>query len=50
MPRIEFVFFDAGGGHRSAVTALELGVRECRLPWQAHSTNLQEALDPHDAA
>ncbi|HVB99236.1 MAG TPA: glycosyltransferase [Candidatus Dormibacteraeota bacterium] len=48
MPRIEFVFFDAGGGHRSAVTALELGVRECRLPWQAHSTNLQEALDPLD--
>ncbi|HVB34244.1 MAG TPA: glycosyltransferase [Patescibacteria group bacterium] len=48
MPRIEFVFFDAGGGHRSAVAALELAIREQQLPWHTHSTNLQEALDPLD--
>lgn len=48
MPRIEFVFFDAGGGHRSAVTALELASRERHMPWQVHSTNLQEVLDPLD--
>ena len=48
MPRIEFVFFDAGGGHRSAVAALELAVRERQLPWETHSTNLQEVLDPLD--
>lgn len=48
MPRIEFVFFDAGGGHRSAVAALELAIRDRHLPWHAHSTNLQEVLDPLD--
>jgi Glycosyltransferase family 28 C-terminal domain len=48
MPHVEFVFFDAGGGHRSAVAALELAIRERNLPWNAHSTNLQEVLDPID--
>ncbi len=48
MPRIEFVFFDAGGGHRAAVAALDLAVRECRLPWDTHTTNVQEALDSLD--
>ena len=48
MPRIEFVFFDAGGGHRSAVAALELAIHDRHLPWHAHSTNLQEVLDRLD--
>jgi 1,2-diacylglycerol 3-beta-galactosyltransferase len=48
MKRIEFVFFDAGGGHRSAATALELAVREKRLRYEAHLMNLQEILDSLD--
>jgi hypothetical protein len=48
MKRIEFVFFDAGGGHRSAATALALAIEQRQLPWETHLFNLQEALDPLD--
>jgi UDP-N-acetylglucosamine:LPS N-acetylglucosamine transferase len=43
--RIEFVFFDAGGGHRAAATALKLAIESKRLPWDVNLTNLQELLD-----
>jgi UDP-N-acetylglucosamine:LPS N-acetylglucosamine transferase len=46
--RIEFVFFDAGGGHRAAATALRLAVEGRRLPWDVNLTNLQELLDRLD--
>jgi len=46
--RIEFVFFDAGGGHRSAATALQMAVESQGLPWDVHLFNLQEALDRLD--
>ncbi len=48
MKRIEFVFFDAGGGHRSAATALGLAIQDKGLPWQIHMMNLQEILDSLD--
>jgi hypothetical protein len=48
MKRIEFVFFDAGGGHRSAATALTLAIQEANLPWQIEMMNLQEILDSLD--
>lgn len=48
MKRIEFVFFDAGGGHRSAANALSLAIQEKRLPWQIEMMNLQEILDELD--
>ncbi len=48
MPRIEFVFFDAGGGHRSAATSLQLAVQSASLPWDVHLMNLQEVLDRLD--
>jgi len=48
MERIEFVFFDAGGGHRAAATALEMSIREQSRPWQVELTNLQELLDQLD--
>lgn len=48
MKRIEFVFFDAGGGHRSAATALGLAIQEKQLPWQVEMMNLQEILDELD--
>jgi UDP-N-acetylglucosamine:LPS N-acetylglucosamine transferase len=46
--RIEFVFFDAGGGHRAAATALRLAIESKRLPWDVNPTNLQELLDQLD--
>ncbi len=48
MERIEFCFFDAGGGHRAAATALETAIRSQRRPWELRITNLQELLDPLD--
>ncbi len=46
--RIEFVFFDAGGGHRSAATALQTAIESEKLPWKIDLFNLQEALDQLD--
>jgi Glycosyltransferase family 28 C-terminal domain len=48
MPRIEFGFFDAGGGHRAAATALEMAIRAQQRPWEVRLTNLQELLDELD--
>jgi hypothetical protein len=43
----DLVFFDAGGGHRSAAEALRL-VMEEQGGWNVRMTNLQELLDPID--
>jgi 1,2-diacylglycerol 3-beta-galactosyltransferase len=48
MKRIESVFFDAGGGHRSAATALQMAIASRNLPWDVHLLNLQESLDKLD--
>lgn len=48
MPRIEFGFFDAGGGHRAAATALEMAIKAQGRPWETHLLNLQELLDELD--
>ena len=45
---VDFVFFDAGGGHRSAATALECAIESCGYPWNVRLVNLQEVLDPLD--
>ena len=46
--KITIVFFDAGGGHRSAAEALK-GVLESQArPWQVELLNLQELLDQLD--
>jgi len=48
MKTLELVFFDAGGGHRSAANALrEVAQREQR-PWNMRLMNLQELLDELD--
>jgi 1,2-diacylglycerol 3-beta-galactosyltransferase len=47
MGRVEFVYFDAGGGHRAAATALRI-VTEQQLQWEVHLMNLQELLDSID--
>jgi hypothetical protein len=48
MLRIQFVFFDAGGGHRAAATALDIAIRGQQRPWEVRLTNLQELLDKLD--
>lgn len=48
MQKIEFCFFDAGGGHRAAATALDAVVRAQNRPWDVQLTNLQELLDQLD--
>jgi UDP-N-acetylglucosamine:LPS N-acetylglucosamine transferase len=46
--RIECGFFDAGGGHRAAATALQMVCETQRRPWEVRLTNLQELMDPLD--
>jgi UDP-N-acetylglucosamine:LPS N-acetylglucosamine transferase len=48
MRRLEFGFFDAGGGHRAAATALEISIQAQHRPWDVRLTNLQELLDELD--
>ena len=48
MERVEFCFFDAGGGHRAAATALQMSIQSRQLPWDVQLTNLQELLDELD--
>jgi 1,2-diacylglycerol 3-beta-galactosyltransferase len=48
MQRIEFCFFDAGGGHRAAATALEMSIKAQERSWDVRLTNLQELLDELD--
>ncbi len=48
MPRVEFAYFDAGGGHRAAVTALEQAIVARGLAWELRASNLQEILDRLD--
>jgi Glycosyltransferase family 28 C-terminal domain len=46
--RLEFGFFDAGGGHRAAATALKMAIQGQERPWEVELANLQEILDPLD--
>jgi hypothetical protein len=48
MRKIEFCFFDAGGGHRAAATALELSISLQKLSWNIQLTNLQELMEELD--
>ena len=48
MAKLEFAYFDAGGGHRAAATALELAVRQQGRSWEIGQTNVQELLDEID--
>jgi hypothetical protein len=46
--RLDFVFFDAGGGHRSAANALKGVIEQQGRLWEIRLVNLQEILDPLD--
>ena len=45
---LDFVFFDAGGGHRSAANALKAVIEQQGRQWEIRLVNLQEILDPLD--
>jgi UDP-N-acetylglucosamine:LPS N-acetylglucosamine transferase len=50
--KVDFVFFDAGGGHRAAATALKAVIEQpgqpWSKPWEIRLVNLQEVLDRLD--
>ena len=48
MTKIDFIYFDAGGGHRAAATALKAVIDEQKRPWDIRLVNLQEILGPLD--
>ncbi len=48
MKRLDFVFFDAGGGHRSAANALKAVIERQGRPWEIRLVHLQEMLDALD--
>ncbi|HLJ16767.1 MAG TPA: glycosyltransferase [Bryobacteraceae bacterium] len=48
MKTIDFLYFDAGGGHRAAATALKTVIEQQRRPWDVRLVNLQELLDSLD--
>lgn len=48
MPVIDFIYFDAGGGHRAAATALKTVIEQQARPWTVRLVNLQEVLDSLD--
>jgi UDP-N-acetylglucosamine:LPS N-acetylglucosamine transferase len=46
--KIDFIYFEAGGGHRTAATALKSVIGQQGRPWDIRLVNLQELLDPLD--
>lgn len=46
MKTIELIYFNAGGGHRAAATAIETIAAQQGRPWRVRCTNLIEVLDP----
>ncbi len=45
---IDFIYFDAGGGHRSAALALQSVIGSLDYDWRVRLVNLQEVLDRLD--
>jgi len=48
MRKLDFIFFDAGGGHRAAADALRQVMDRQGCPFETRLVNLQELLDPID--
>jgi len=45
---LDFVFFDAGGGHRAAATALKMVIENQHRPWEPRLVHLRDILAPAD--
>jgi hypothetical protein len=48
MKKLDFIYFDAGGGHRAAANALKQVIEQQGRPWEVRLVNLQEVLDEID--
>jgi 1,2-diacylglycerol 3-beta-galactosyltransferase len=48
MRQLDFLYFDAGGGHRSAANALRQVIADQQRGWDVRLVNLQDVLDPLD--
>jgi hypothetical protein len=46
--KVDFIFFDAGGGHRAAANALRQVMEQQGSPFEIRMVNLQEVLDAMD--
>jgi hypothetical protein len=46
--KIDFLYFDAGGGHRAAATALKAIVEQQHRPWEVRMVHVQEVLHSLD--
>ena len=46
--RLDFLYFDAGGGHRAAATALQQVMEREHRPFEIRLVNVQEVLDEID--
>lgn len=47
-PRVDVIYFDAGGGHRAAATAFQLICAQQQRPWEVRLVHLKDILDPID--
>ncbi|MBV9264548.1 MAG: hypothetical protein JO061_00120 [Acidobacteriaceae bacterium] len=47
-PKLDLIYFEAGGGHRSAALALKAVIASEGYGWDVRLVNLQELLDPLD--
>ena len=47
-PRIELIYFNAGGGHRAAASALSEVIEQQRRDWQVTRVDLFKVLDPDE--
>jgi hypothetical protein len=45
---LDIIYFDAGGGHRAAATALQRTIEEQNLPWKVRLVHLKDILGPID--
>ena len=48
MKKLDFIYFDAGGGHRAAANALRQVIEQQGRPCEIRMVNLQEVLDSMD--
>jgi UDP-N-acetylglucosamine:LPS N-acetylglucosamine transferase len=48
MPKLDLIYFDAGGGHRAAATALKQSFAEKYPDWEVRLMHLQEELSSMD--
>ena len=47
-PRVDLIFFNAGGGHRASAAGLKTILEQQRRPWDVQTINLREVLEPID--